>query len=161
MLILWYNDYLGDIFTTENYREFTPHDEEVLEDGYYAIRGGRNIRYCRDAANGMICNADMAGPEETYYVQKLGNNQYGIRSMKNSLWCSQTTTGLRCTASTLGDWEVFNLRRLGHRKYSIQSAKNKMYCADAGYGMVCDVSTMSSGEFQQFEFISVPWENIK
>ncbi len=153
--------WLIDSFNHESYRNYTPFGSDLLIDGYYVIRGSRNNLYCTDDANGLICNQDFAGPHETFLIQSLGKGQYALQSTKNNLWCSHTTTGVRCTAPIVGDWEVFNIKHLGKRKYSIQSNRNKQYCSDSGHGWVCDVPTMYGWEFQMFEFIKVPFENIK
>lgn len=152
--------YLAFFNGPERFREYTPFGSDTLTDGHYVIRGSRNNRYCTDDANGLICNADLAGPHETFYLQNLGKNQYAFKSMKNGLWCTVTSTGIRCTSPTVDDWGTFNIRHLGKGKYSIQSNKAKSYCSDSGHGVACDVPTMYGWEFQQFEFIKIPWENI-
>lgn len=159
IFIIWYLlSSCSEGFRNYNY---TPFGTNIINDGHYVIRGSRNNLFCSSTANGLLCNRDLAGPDETFLVQSLGNNQYAFKSMKTGLWCSHTTTGLRCISATIGDWEVFNLTHLGEGKYSIQSNRNKRYCSDSGHGLVCDVPNMYGWEFQHFEFIKVPWENIR
>ena len=145
----------------ETFRNYTAYGSDKLDDGYYVIRGSRNKLYCSDDANGVLCNKDLAGPHETFYVQNLGRGQFSIRSVRRNLYCSQTATGMRCTAPTVGDWEVFNISHLGKGRYAIQSNRNKQYCSASGQGLVCDVPNMYGWQFQMFEFIKVPHENIK
>ena len=145
----------------EPFQDFVQKGSVVLKDGYYVIKAGRNQRYCTNSDNGIICNADLAGPNETFLLQSLGEDQYAIKSVRTDLWCSMTSTGLRCVSPTIGDWSVFVIRHLDDGKYSIQCNKNKRFCSDSGHGMVCDVPNMYGWEFQEFEFIPVIHENIK
>lgn len=145
--------------TKEKYNNFIQDGEIQLKDGYYVIRGSRNNQYCSDSANGMICNADMAGPQETFYIQKLNNGEYAIQSTKNNLWCSQTSTGMRCLSSTISDNEVFNIIHVGKGKFAILNTNNKLYCVDNGNGLSCNTSLEYKNDYDLFEFRQVSNQN--
>lgn len=143
----------------EKFQNFNQEGEIELKDGYYVIRGSRNNLYCSDSPNGMICNIDLAGPHETFIIQKLNNGEYAIQSTKTNLWCSQTTTGMRCLSPVIRDSEIFKIKKVIDNKYAIQNVKNGLYCVDNGEGLSCETSLLYKDNYDLFEFHKVPNPN--
>lgn len=145
----------------EEFKNFIPEKVSLVEEGYYVIRKKDNQKYCSNTDNGVVCNRDLAGPDEIFYIIHLGQGKYAIRNSSTGLWCTLTTTGVYSTSPIISDYEIFNLRHLRDREYAIQNNKTKKFCTDPGNGLVCDVNSLYGNYFQTFELIKVDFENIK
>ena len=60
----------GPVDTVENFTS-----RPMLVDGIYAIKGGREGKWCADEGWKVVCNRNQIGPWERFHLRNLGNNQ--------------------------------------------------------------------------------------
>lgn len=148
--------------TKEEFVQFTPAGFHRVREGYYVIRKTNTQKYCSNTDNGIICNRDMAGPDEIFFIIHLGQGQYALQNPNTGLWLSLTTTGVNSTSPVVSDYEVFNIKHVRGREYLIQNNKTKTTCTDLGEGLICDDRCcLYQDSFQTFQLIPVHYENIR
>ena len=121
-----------------------------LAAGYYAIKGGRANKYCKDNGDySIVCNRPAIGPSELFYLTPVDAHpgRYTLRGGLRNQWCTEDVYGARvvCNRPEVGASEHFQLEPLGDDRYAFRGGRSGKWCTD-DWQLTCDADTVSEAE---------------
>jgi len=134
----------------------------------FALRGGKDNKYCKDAQevksllggittkeHTLVCDSDNIRKRTKFSVEDAGDGKIALKSEKGGLYCGlegrhdSSVMTLRCNKK---DLEGLSVEDAGPDKIAIKD-KNGRYCSDYGTHVSC--TRINLGKNEKFSIIKV------
>lgn len=78
---------------------------------YYALKGGKDGRYCADEGSRVTCNRPWVHSWERFTIEKHGD-KISLKGGRGGKFCAdEGHAGVKCDRHAVGSWESFSLQK--------------------------------------------------
>jgi len=112
----------------------------------FALKGGRDGKYCADESTQVVCNRDELKSWEKFLVEDAGDGKIALKGGRDGKYCADESTKVVCNRDELKSWEKFLVEDAGDGKIALKGGRDGKYCADESTKVVCNRDELKSWE---------------